>query len=92
MEAQWAACEEAFIDTLPDKEGMPVERYERIKDVLARWDDLSPAERRELSGGNQAYWYKKYSYMATEDGEGEADGGDHGDLADADTGLLRGRD
>ena len=71
MEAQWAACEEAFIDALPDKEGMPVERYERIKDVLARWDDLSPAERRELSGGNQAYWYKKYSYMATEDGEGE---------------------
>ena len=72
MDAQWVACEEAFINAQPAKEGMTTERYEQIKDVLARWDDLTPAERRELSGGNQAHWYKKYSYLETEDGEARA--------------------
>ena len=70
-EAQWASAEEAFLERTKDTEGMSAEKYQRIKDLLRFWDDLSISERRERAGGNQAYWREKYSFLETEDGEGE---------------------
>ena len=70
-EAQWASAEEAFLERTKDTEGMSAEKYQRIKDLIRSWDDLSISERRERAGGNQAYWREKYSFLETVDGEGE---------------------
>jgi hypothetical protein len=60
-DVQWEAAREAFMQSLSENQGMPERKYDRILDVLSAWDEMSPAERREMAGGNQAYWYGKYA-------------------------------
>ena len=53
-EAQWGAAQEAFEDGLPDTVGLTSERHALIVNVLSKWDELAPGERRTMGGGNDA--------------------------------------
>ena len=57
-DAQWAAAKQAFYERFEQSQlgrGMPLERYEFIVSILKQWDDLNPAQRREMST-NAYYW------------------------------------
>ena len=52
-EAQWDAAREAFEEQLPLTAGLTVDKYDLIVDVLRRWEELTPGERRLMAGGNR---------------------------------------
>lgn len=58
---QWDAARAAFSESLEPTEGMPLQKYQQILELLGDWDNLTPFERREKAGGNQSYWYKKFA-------------------------------
>ena len=68
-EAQWGAAQEAFEDGLPDTAGLTSEKHALIVEVLSRWHDLTPGERRTMAGGNEHYWYKKFCISREGDDE-----------------------
>ena len=57
---QWEAVRTTFYEQLDSKAGMPDHKYNQIFEVIKNWDVLEPKERREMAGGNQAYWHHKY--------------------------------
>lgn len=65
-EEQWAAAKGQFEAALTDTCGITEEKYDNITYLLGNWDVLTPKERREVGGGNQAYWAKKYTYVEVE--------------------------
>ena len=62
-EAMWEAAGEKFYEKLPVDCGLSDEKYSTIKSLLVNWDDLSPADRRDRSGGNHIFWSKKYQVV-----------------------------
>ena len=62
-EAMWEAAGEKFYEKLPIDCGLSDEKYSTIKSLLVNWDDLSPADRRDRSGGNHIFWSKKYQVV-----------------------------
>lgn len=57
---QWEEAKRTFEESLPEENGMTVEKYNSIVHLLESWDQLTIAERREQSGGNHIYWKNKY--------------------------------
>ena len=53
-EAQWGAAQEAFEDGLPPTAGLADDKHALIVNVLSKWDELAPGERRTMGGGNDA--------------------------------------
>ena len=48
-DVQWTAARHAFHASLSPTEGVSVEKYEKILDLMVNWDTSTPAERREKS-------------------------------------------
>lgn len=53
-----------FEGSLSEEHGMHEAKFKTIVQLLEKWEQLTPKERRGISGGNHAYWQKKY--MVTE--------------------------
>ena len=56
----WEAAGEKFYKELPKDCGLPDEKYNKIKFLLEKWDELTASDRREMSGGNHIFWAKHY--------------------------------
>ena len=61
--AQWASAKEAYYAPgyLEATEGLTLEKYNQIAELMRRWDDMTPGERRAFSGGNYQKWRSEYS-------------------------------
>lgn len=62
-DSMWEAAGEAFYEKLPKDCGMSDEKYELVKSLLSNWDEMTPGDRREQSGGNHIFWAKKYEVI-----------------------------
>ena len=61
---QWTEARRLFdeqVSARDDSTTLTKARYHTIMDLLKSWDDLTPTERKELSGGNHMYWRAKYA-------------------------------
>ena len=60
--AQWAAAKQAYYAPgyLEATEGLSQEKYNQIAELMRRWDDMTPGERRAFSGNYQK-WRSEYS-------------------------------
>ena len=59
-DSMWEAAGEKFYEKLPKDCGMSDEKYELVKSLLSNWDEMTPGDRREQSGGNHIFWAKYY--------------------------------
>ncbi|KAL1529671.1 hypothetical protein AB1Y20_000612 [Prymnesium parvum] len=57
---QWAEAKKAFDEHYTHSHGMTEVKYHTIVQLLEKWEQLTPVERREVSGGNHVYWRNKY--------------------------------
>ena len=72
-DAQWAAAKQAFYEMIEESKlgrAMSSERYELIMCILKSWDNITPAERREMSS-NAYFWHSKFKVASA----GDADDG-----------------
>ena len=62
-EQQWAEARRLFEQQLSERNcgTLTKAKFDRIISLLTSWDTFTPAQRRDMSGGNHMYWNAKYA-------------------------------